>query len=100
MRWLTCKPLVALAFLLAGCTHMPVMSMIRLAQIDFASTNPAELRAAVKLPRGLEPRAQGTVLRVSVTTTGGQELAQEFALQELSDPADLQPLRAEISPGT
>ena len=101
MRLLPRKPLVALAFLLiAGCTHMPVMSMIKLAQVDFASTNPAELRAALKLPRALQPRAQGMVLRISVKTTDGQALTQEFALQELSDPSDLLPLRAEVSPGT
>src|SRR5262245_12386261 len=101
MRFLPCKPLVALAFLLAGCTHMPVMSMIKLAQVDFSSTDPAALRAAVKLPRGLQPRAQGTVLRISVKTTDGQELTQEFALQEISDQSERLPLlRTETSPGT
>jgi hypothetical protein len=79
---------------------MPVMSMIKLAQVDFTTTNPAELRAAVKLPRALRPRAQGTVLRISVKLSNGQELTQEFALQEVSDPSDLLQLRAEVSPGT
>ena len=100
MRLLPCKPLVALAFLLAGCTHMPVMSMIKLAQVDFASTDPAALRAAVKSPLALRPLAQGTVLRISVKTTDGQNLTQEFALQEVFDQSELLPLRAEISPGT
>jgi len=97
---LVCKSLVALAFPLAGCTHMPVMSIIKLAQVDFASTNPAELRAAVKLPRSLQPRTQGTMLRISVKKSDGQELTQEFALQEVSNQSELLPLRAEISTGT
>ena len=36
---------------LNGCGHVPVTSMLRLARIDFANTDPARLRAAVKLPR-------------------------------------------------
>ena len=36
---------------LAGCGHMPVTSMIKLARVDFAKTDPAQVRAAVKLPR-------------------------------------------------
>jgi hypothetical protein len=79
---------------------MPVMSMIKLARVDFTSTNPAQLRAAVKLPWALQPRAQGTVLRISVKTSDGQDLKQEFALQEISDPTDLLPLRAEMSSDT
>jgi hypothetical protein len=100
MGSLLSKSLLALAFLLAGCGHVPVMSLIKLARLDLASTNPAQLRAAVKLPHALQPRTQGMVLRVSVKTTSGQELKQEFALQEISDPIDLLPLHAELSPGT
>ena len=100
MDSLPLRPLAMLGFLLAGCGHMPVTSMIKLAQIDFTSTDPALWRAAVKLPRTLQPRTKGMVLQISVRASNGQERKQEFALQEISDPADLQPLRAEVSPGT
>src|SRR6267142_7217273 len=36
--------LVAFAFVLAGCGHMPVMSMVKLARIDFRTTDPAQFR--------------------------------------------------------
>ena len=74
--------LAVLGFLLAGCGHMPVTSMIKLAQIDFTSTDPALWRAAVKLPQTLQPRTQAMVLRISVRASNGQELKQEFALQD------------------
>ena len=41
--------------LLAGCGHMPVTSMVKLARVDFVATDPAGLRAAVKLPRTIRP---------------------------------------------
>src|SRR5262245_21743274 len=87
--------LLAIAFLLAGCGHMPVTSMIRLARADLAATDPAQLRAAVKLPRVLKLKPAGVALRIGVKLANGEEDTQDFVLREVSDPADVVALHAE-----
>ena len=74
------------AFLiLAGCGHMPVTSMIKLAGIDFQSTDLDRLRIAVKLPWALKARAAGTVLRVTVRLANGTEESRDFSLREVNE---------------
>jgi len=74
------------AFLvLAGCGHMPVTSMIKLAGIDFQSTDLDRLRIAVKLPRALKARAAGTVLRVTVRLANGTEESRDFSLRDVNE---------------
>lgn len=75
---------------------MPVTSMIKLAQVDFAKTDPAQLRAAVKLPRVVRPRPQGMVLRITVKLADGHEEFADFKLLEASDPKELLDLRREL----
>lgn len=62
-----------------GCSHMPVTSMIKLAQIDFETTDPEKLRAAVKLPRPLKARPEGTVLRIAVKLASGEEESRDLS---------------------
>lgn len=92
--------LIVLGFLLAagGCSHMPVTSMVKLARVDFETTETALLRAAVKLPANVRPRT--VTLRIGVKLTGGSEDTQDFKLTEVSDPAELISMRDEIEPGT
>jgi len=75
---------------LSGCGHMPVTSMVRLARVDFQTTDPARLRVAVKLPHMLRARADGSVLRVAVRLASGREEARDFALREVSE-TDVEP---------
>jgi hypothetical protein len=92
----TAKMLAMLLILAtAGCGHMPVTSMVKLARVELDKTDPAQLRAAVKLPRTLRPRAQGVALRISVKLRSGEEETHDFVLREISDPAELQALRDE-----
>jgi hypothetical protein len=64
--------LMALVFWCAcGCSHMPVTSMVKLAQVDFQAADPDRQRVAVKLPRMLKARAEGTVLRITVALASG-----------------------------
>ena len=72
--------------------------MIKLARVDFASTDPAQLRAAVKLPRSIQPR--GVSLRVGVKLSNGEEEFQEFTLREESAPQDMLMLAREADTDT
>src|SRR5262245_36415136 len=71
-----------------GCSHMPVSSMLTLARVDFAGTDPAELRAAIKLPRLIRPQPQGMSLRIGVKLASGEEEVRDFTLREIADPQD------------
>ena len=91
----TC-PIIAATLFLAGCGHMPVTSMIKLARVDFSKTDPAQVRAAVKLPNTVRPRPQGVALRIGVKLTSGHEEFADFTLREVPDPKDLLDLRQEF----
>ncbi len=96
----TVAALLLLLVALGGCGHMPVTSMLRLARIDFTSTDPAQLRAAVKLPRVVQPKPHGVALRIGVRLSGGQEEFQDFMLREVSDPKDVLALHRELDADT
>ncbi|QWG24548.1 hypothetical protein KMZ93_06510 [Bradyrhizobium sediminis] len=85
---------------LAGCGHMPVTSMVKLARVDFVATDPAGLRAAVKLPTAIRPLRDQVRLRLTVRLASGTEDTQDFRLSEVSDPADISSLRHEIEGDT
>jgi hypothetical protein len=90
----------AASFALAGCGHMPVASMVKLARVDFTATDPATLRAAVKLPTAIRPLHDQVRLRLAVRLASGAEDVKDFRLTEVSDPADVSSLRSEIEGGT
>jgi hypothetical protein len=74
---------------MAGCSHMPVTSMVKLARVDFETSDPAQLRAAIKLPRTLRPQANGVALRIVVQVGRAPEEARDFVLREMPEPAEL-----------
>ncbi len=80
---------VFLILTMAGCSHMPVTSMVKLARVDFETTDPAQLRAAIKLPRTLRPQPNGVALRIAVQVGRSPEEARDFLLRELPEPAEL-----------
>lgn len=92
--------LIVLSFLAlaGGCSHMPVTSMVKLARVDFETTEPALLRAAVKLPVNVQPRM--VTLRIGVKLTGGSEDTQDFRLTEVANPAEMASLRDEVEADT
>lgn len=90
----------AVSLILAGCGHMPVTSMVKFARVDFSATDPAGLRAAVKLPTVIRPRRDQVRLRIAVRLASGTEDIQDFRLTEVSDPVDILSLRDEIEGGT
>ena len=89
-----------LALTLAGCGHMPVTSMVKLARIDFTATDPDQFRAAVRLPMAIRPLRDRERLRIAVKLASGKEEIQDFRLTEISDPADVASLRDEIEADT
>jgi len=82
-----CAGFVALA--LAGCGHMPVTSMVKLARVDFETSDPAQLRAAIKLPRSVRPLPNGMRLRIAVRVGRAPEEVRDFVLRELLSPGEL-----------
>jgi hypothetical protein len=71
-----------------------------LARVDFVATDPAGLRAAVKLPEAIRPLRDQMRLRLAVTLASGKADTQDFRMTEISDPADVSSLRDEIDAGT
>src|SRR5262245_50398191 len=90
----------ALGLLLVGCGHMPVTSMVKLARVDFTTTDPAGLRAAVKLPAAIRPVRDQVRLRLGVRLANGKESTQDFRLVEISDGTDVALSGDEIEAGT
>ena len=77
------------AIALAGCGHMPVTSMVKLARVDFETSDPTQLRAAIKLPQALRARPNGVSLRIAVRVGRAPEEARDFVLSELPAPSEL-----------
>jgi hypothetical protein len=77
------------AIALAGCGHMPVTSMVKLARVDFETSDPAQLCAAIKLPKSLRPRPNGVSLRTAVRVGRAREESRDFVLSELPAPSEL-----------
>lgn len=80
------KPLASalLVTALAACGHMPVTSLLALSKVDFATTEPQALRAAVVLPKSLSP--QRVVLRLTGRINNGPDQHEDFQLEEFTDP--------------
>ena len=85
---LHCLLLVWPVMAMAGCSHMPVTSMVKLARVDFETSDPAQLRAAIKLPRTLRAQPKGVALRIAVQVGRAPEEARDFMLRELPEPAE------------
>ena len=80
---------ILIVLAITGCSHMPVTSMVKLARVDFETSDPVQLRAAIKLPRTLRPQPNGVALRIAVRVGSSPEEARDFMLRELSEPAEL-----------
>lgn len=85
---------------LAGCGHMPVSTMWALRGFDATTVDPAQLRAAIRIPDTLEPQPGGVTLNIGWRREGGESHEAKFILKETTDSADLAPLASEKRPGT
>ncbi len=100
LRYGRAAAFLLLTLWLFGCSHIPVTSMVKLTRIDVTKSEPAELRAAIKLPDVLALQPRGVRMRIAVKIGSGPDVSEEFALQELADARDLASLRDEHETGT
>src|SRR5262249_32166048 len=90
----------ALALILSACGHVPVTSIYKLWKADFATTDPALLRAAVRIPAALKPLPEGVKLDIKTWTEGDPDKHEEhLVLKEVTAEPDLAPLRSEQRAG-
>ncbi|NVO15129.1 MAG: hypothetical protein HXX10_13925 [Rhodoplanes sp.] len=85
---------------LAGCTAMPLTSMVKLARTDFTTVDPAALRVAVRLPTSVRPRPRSVTLRLTVSVGSAAPVVQEFVLADLADLSELVGRRSDVKGGT
>ncbi len=86
------KPMPLLAILailavgaLAGCSHVPVKTMLALRSFDPMTTDPAALRAAIVAPALYAPRPGGAKMKIfQERKAGGDRREIEIVLEEVS----------------
>lgn len=77
---------------------MPLSSLPALSRIDIATTDPAVLPVAVRLPDTVQPRAGGVTMdAVTMTNVATETVA--FPLVETRDPADVAGLPPQVDSG-
>jgi hypothetical protein len=69
------------ALLVAGCSSLNLDTVNRLRTLDYLHDDIASLVLAFDLPRGVEPRADGSVLTFDVTTASAGERHLKAVLQ-------------------
>ena len=80
---------MALGLFLGGCGHMPVSTMVSLRNFDFATFDPAEMRAGLRFPDVLVLRPNGLKLVVDLEHKGPvpEKRKEIFHLKETSEAA-------------
>lgn len=83
---------------LAGCSHVPVTSLLAMSRINFETTDLVALRAALRIPSAYQARENRMV--VEVKQEGRPDIREDFPLERLTSPAELALLGAEKRGGT
>jgi hypothetical protein len=78
----------ATLFALAGCSAMPVTSMIALSKIDPATTDLTRLRIALSVPDAMQPSPGGVWMDVTITRGNAAPEKKVIHLDETNDAAD------------
>ena len=92
---------LAFAVMLAGCSSVPLSSLVQLTRINAETTDLAALRVAVRLPSALKPRPGGVNMDVLLKVTGEPDQKTTLFLAETHDAGDLSGLSgaAQTAPG-
>jgi len=88
-----------LAGLLAGCGHVPLTSLPKLAKIDIRTTDLAQLRAGISLPADIRPLPGGVTMTIIALPKDGGRHERKVVLEEVRDAAELSSLPTLAAPG-
>ena len=88
-----------LAGLLAGCGHVPLTSLPKLAKIDVRTTDLAQLRAGISLPADIRPLPGGVTMTITALPKDGGRHERKAVLEEVRDAAELASLPVLAAPG-
>lgn len=80
------KTFIGLAFMaLAGCTYMPISSMLKLRQFDLMTADARQIQVAVQFPDVMEVREDGAEMIITVEHAElGEKLEERFVLERVS----------------
>lgn len=87
------------AGLLAGCGHVPLTSLPKLAKIDVRTTDLAQLRAGISLPADIRPLPGGVTMTITALPKDGRRHERKAVLEEVRDAAELASLPVLAAPG-
>lgn len=97
------KKILTMAFtallLLSACTSMPLKTLYKLATTDMMTVDPAVLRAAVRMPAWVMPRADGVTLALGMTRAGETPQQEQFTLEAIPARLEGKTLAAAASRG-
>jgi hypothetical protein len=79
---------LAVAALASACASIPLGTIVKLATWNPAETDPAEIRAAVRLPDSLGVAAGSPALTLSAWREDDDRIEDRIVLAEVTDPAD------------
>ena len=88
-----------LAGLLAGCGHVPLTSLPKLAKIDVRTTDLVQLRAGISLPADIRPLPGGVTMTITALPKDGGRHERKAVLEEVRDAAELASLPVLAAPG-
>ncbi|CAN7380091.1 hypothetical protein LJR090_002952 [Bosea sp. LjRoot90] len=88
-----------LGCLLAGCGHVPLTSLPKLAKIDIRTTDLAQLRAGISLPADIRPLPGGVTMTIVALPKDGGRHERKVVLEEVRDAAELAKLPTLAAPG-
>ena len=92
-----CVPLLVLT----ACSHVPLATMVKLADFDLLKTNPATLRVAVRYPVSIRIPEGGArmMLTVKDKKTGKLVMEEKLAFVRVSSKAERAELSTELQEG-
>src|SRR5262249_12088891 len=90
---------LGLAVMLAGCSSVPLSSLVQLIRVNAETSDLAALRVAVRLPSALKPRPGGVNMDVLLKVTGESDQKTTLFLAETHDASDLSGLSGAARPG-
>ncbi len=84
---------LAAALVTAGCSHVPLTTLYKLAIFDPANADPTALRAALRYPEALQVRKDGAKLTLTLGPAMGEAAPQrfEFTLVPALGPSEREP---------